>query len=331
MNTCIDAYKNLNIVNQTNQLAVSNCCLITEQKVSTIDFYNNNFLKSIRSQWNQGVFPAACHICKDVEDSGGVSRRLASNQWYQDHGLFNTTVELLRLDYWTGDTCNLACVICGPHNSSSWKQELKLLTDLKKSSTNTHWQSLDLSQLKFIHFNGGEPLLSKEHVDFLKTIPNKNLVQINYNTNGTILPSSFLIDLWSQFKLVKLDFSIDDIGQRFEYQRYPARWSAVADNLHWFRENSPHNCMIAVNTSVGILNHDNLDNLNSWLITNFSATKYTDPIERRQQPVAGIFSLIDADKRKDKIIDFLNKCDQRRGTSWKTTFPNLINYLETDK
>jgi MoaA/NifB/PqqE/SkfB family radical SAM enzyme len=322
MNTCYDAFKNINIVSQDNQLAISPCCVSPVKSIDKIDFKNDSSLNQIREEWNLGKFPSACNDCKKTESSGMISRRQGSNQWYTDHASDNTDVDLIRIDYWTGDLCNLACVICGPHNSSQWKQELSIPIQSRHVVVNKFWQLLDLTTLKFIHFNGGEPLLSKEHVAFLKEIPNKGQVHINYNTNATILPDQYLLDLWSEFRLVQLDFSIDDMEERFEYQRYPAIWPKVVDNLQWFIDHAPHNCMFAVNTSVGILNHANVDNLSQWLKQNFHTNRFTDPIEHRQQLVLGMFSL---GRLTKQAIEFLDACDRRRGTNWKTTFPELVD------
>jgi len=322
--TCIDIFKNINIVVQQNKLALSPCCISPARPTEFIDFANNKYLVGLRDEMNRGQFPTACSSCKNAEDSGLDSRRKGSNAWYTAQGINNNTVELVRMDYWTGDTCNLACVICGPDNSSTWKQELGLPVELKKVVSNQFWKTLDLSKIKFIHFNGGEPLLSKEHVKFLHAVENKNQVHLNYNTNGTILPSEELLNLWEQFRLVQVDFSIDDIGERFEYQRFPAKWNQVASNLQWYIDNAPHNCMFAVNTSVGILNHSNLQLLTAWLQTNFHTTRFTDPIEHRQQLTMGIFALQDADKRKSRIEIILDQIDQRRGTNWRATFPELV-------
>lgn len=331
MKKCTDTLKNLYIAKQNNSVSISPCCISPPKIVETVDFEKNPYLNQIRSEWAKGQFPVECSACRLAEDQGSPSRRQGSNQWYQDNGYDNDALDLIRIDYWIGDTCNLQCVICGPHNSSAWKQELNWPKEIKKVVTNQFWDQLNLDRLKFIHFNGGEPLLSKEHVKFLQVIPNKSQVHINYNTNATIRPNKELSDLWAQFKLVQLDFSIDDVEDRFEYQRYPARWQQVTENLQWFLDHAPHNCMFATNTSVGVLNHDNLEQLNSWFKLNFCVTKYSDPIEHRQQAVQGLFSLINAKKRREKILDFLEKCDQRRGTDWKKTFPNLLDYLATDK
>ena len=322
---CVDIFKNINILAIQGELSVSPCCISPTQATETIDFDNNQYLCNIREQATAGKFPTACASCKNAEDNGLISRRQGSNSWYKENNLYNDTVELVRVDYWTGDTCNLACVICGPATSSTWKQELGWPTELKKSTSNQFWKTIDLSKLKFIHFNGGEPLLNKEHIKLLQAIEHKEQVHLTYNTNGTILPSSELMELWTQFKLVQLDFSIDDIGERFEYQRYPAKWDQVSANLQWYIDHAPHNCMFATNTSVGVLNHSNLPQLTQWLQTNFHTTRFTDPIEHRQQLTIGPFALKDADKRKSKIAAILDSIDQRRGTNWRATFPELSN------
>lgn len=313
---CLDVYKNLNIEINKDQVALSPCCLFPEEQTDKIDFYTNPLLKSVRQQWNQNIIPNDCQGCYRKENS---------NQWYIDNGYNNTTVELIRLDYWIGNICNLRCAICSPYFSSAWGEELKIPIAERNNTTNYAWKDLDLTQLKFIHFNGGEPLLSKEHVEFLKAIPTKSQVHLNYNTNGTILPSEKLLELWSQFKLVQLDFSIDDIGDRFEYQRYPAKWNEVVKNLQWFIDHSPVNCMFAVNTTVSILNQSNLPQLTTWLVKNFYSNRVTDSIEYRQQLATGIFSVDSTDKKT--VVNFLDKCDQRRGTDWRKTFPELVDKL----
>lgn len=331
MPQCIDAFKNLNVEARNNSIAISPCCVSPAKSTSVVNFVNNEYLNGIRNSWLDNQWPTECSACKKAEDQSYASRMQGSNTWYSDHGYNNTDVELIRLDYWTGDLCNLRCVICGPSNSSAWKQELNFPVENKHASVNKFWEELDLQSLRFIHFNGGEPLLSKEHVKFLKSIPDKSKVHITYNTNGTILPNQELLDLWAEFKLVQLDISIDDVGARFEYQRYPAKWNQLTSNLDWFLDNCPVNCMFSTNTSVGVLNHDNVGTLMSWLQQHFYVNKYTDPIEHRTQLTTGVFALTNAANRRDNIIRILNACDSRRGTAWKTTFPNLLDYLETAK
>lgn len=320
---CIDAFKNLSITTRSNVLEISPCCFSPPRKTDVVDFVNDQYLNQIRNSWLLNRYPDACSACKQAEELSINSRRIGSNQWYQDHNCFNNTVELIRIDYWVGDLCNLKCVICGPENSSSWKQELNLPVEIKRTVNNQFWKTMDLTSVKFIHFNGGEPLLNKEHIELLTSLDNKQQIQLNYNTNATVIPSAELLELWSKFDLVQLDFSIDDIEERFEYQRFPASWDEVTKNLQWYFNHAPTNCMFSVNTSVSILNYYNLDNLKRWLRDNFSTNRLTDPIEHRQQMVTGLFSVDNVAQRKDKIVEFLNDLDKKRGTNWRQTLPEL--------
>lgn len=318
MTVCIDAFKNLNLTIQ-NVPKISPCCVSTPKMVSELDFKRDAYLNSFRDTFAQGQWPTGCSTCKNNEAAGYTSRRQGSNEWYRDHQLENTDVELVRLDYWVGDLCNLACVICGPYSSSVWKHEL----GIKRSTTaNDAWKQLDLTSLKFVHFNGGEPLLSKEHVQFLHAIPDKSQVYINYNTNGTIKPSEELQQLWAQFKLVQLDFSIDDIGDRFEYQRYPAKWDDLTKNLQWYIDFAPHNCLFESNTTVGILNKHNLEKIDTWLQQNFNQTRFGDQIKHRKQLADGKFS---ADSNITQVRNLLDELDQRRKLNWRKTFPELAD------
>ena len=325
--TCIDVYKNLSIQVIDNSVSIAPCCVYQQstQITDVINFNNNPMLSNVRKQWDTENIPPGCLICKNEEILGNSSRRIGSNHWYKDNGFDDTDVELIRLDYWVGDVCNLRCAICKPSFSSAWKEELKIPIKERRQTINYVWKDLDLAKLRYIHFNGGEPLLSKEHVEFLKAIPNKSQVHIVYDTNGTILPSVELQRLWAEFKLVHLGFSIDDLNERFEYQRYPAKWNNTVENLHWFIDNCPVNCMFSINTTVSLLNQGNMIDIDKWVKENFNTSRVNDPIRHQKLSAVGIFSIDNTNKLS--IVNFLNGCDQRRSTNWQKTFPELVDKL----
>lgn len=326
MKTCIDAYKNLYIEQKQDGIYVAPCCIADPlEKIDNLDFKNNNRLNQTRKLWDKNEFDFGCRTCENAEKNGLKSRRQGSNQWYQDNDLYEPNIELVRIDYWTGDLCNCACVICGPEFSSKWKQELKIINI--KHRVNKFWKKLDLSQIKFVHFNGGEPLLSKEHILFLESFHNKKEVELNYNTNGTVLPSEHLKNLWSKFKLVQLDFSIDDIGTRYEYQRYPANWTQLITNLKYFNQSMPVNCMFNVNTAISVLNHFTISELDLWLQENFFQNRLGDPIEHRKQFVYGLLDLKTYKENSSKIVDWLDTLDRRRKTNWRLSLPELSEIL----
>jgi len=82
-------------------------------------------------------------------------------------------------------------------------------------------------------FAGGEPLLVKKHFEILEHFIQMGAakdIKLHYNTNGTVFPSQ-AIGLWNEFKNVEFTFSIDNIGNKFEYERYGADWKNVNDKL----------------------------------------------------------------------------------------------------
>jgi len=344
-NLCYDAFKNI-YIEESDELKVSACCLIPAISVVGDKLFQTKNLIEIRQQFLNNKRPAACQQCWKKESSNAISRRQGSNQWYKDNNLDNTQEELVRIDYWVGNTCNLKCVTCGPTYSSAWQQEIGI-TPTTKFHTNKYWQTLDLTNIKYIHFNGGEPLLSKTHIDFLQAIPIKSHVHITYNTNGTIMPSQLLLDLWAEFKLVQVDFSIDDIGTRFEYIRYPAVWDQVKDNLFKIKEYSPVNVMFAINTTISVLNVFTYSKLTNWVRENFNTNRVTDPVELRWQWAQGILNcqtmplssqhnidqqlleyvtFIDDDTILIPKLDFLTVLDARRGNSYTNAFSILNKY-----
>lgn len=320
MTFCFDPFKSLNIT----AAGISSCCVMPSWAVDTIDFHNDATLQEIRNQWNNNTWPDACHACKKFENEGFRSRRQDIPSWMADNGVTDNSVELIRLDYWCGNMCNLRCAICGPENSIAWQKELGIVKSDRTRITNYKWDQIDVSKLKWIHFNGGEPLLNTEHLDLLKAIPTPENVILNYNTNGTVRASAELISLWEKFKLVQLDFSIDDIGERFEYQRYPAKWAEVVSNLFWYRDTMPVNIMFDIAATVSILNASNQDNIQNWFSENFSTNRVTDPIKYRTQPAYGVLGV---NKNVQNAKNYLDQIDKRRGTSWAAVFPELASIL----
>ena len=315
-NICYEPFKNLNIEIKRNKVKVSSCCLMETHEVSELNYANDSELNNIRDSWRSETPPIQCRACSESEARFGTSRRIDRNQWFVDNGLDSEEINLVTLDFWVGDICNLRCAICGPHYSSAWQAELGIQNN---SAINTAWKQLDLKDIRFVHFNGGEPLLSKEHAQMLQAIPCKSKVCINYNTNASVRPDKSLLDLWSKFKLVKIDFSIDDIGARFEYQRFPAKWDSVVNNINFFKDHCPTNCIFAVNTTLSILNEKNIHRLKEWIDVDFKSNRLGDPVGHQMQTVQGVLQTNSTQARQ-----YLSELDSRRGTNWQVTFPELV-------
>lgn len=174
------------------------------------------------------------------------------------------------IDLRLGTKCQLACIMCSPNDSSGWVKEHKQVMpklkneNLRKSmqwekdtgklkavggSYNWHknndafWAELheQIPTLEQLYWAGGEALIMEEHYDLLQKIIDDGYasqIELRYNSNGVEWEDN-LFDLWKEFKHVIFHFSIDDIGDRLNYIRYPADWDTIEANIHRL-DNYPH-------------------------------------------------------------------------------------------
>ena len=266
-----------------------------------LEAWNSEYMKSVRTTMMSGNIPASCTKCFDEESKGVVSKRVwESATWITDGidvpELIKQTQEdgtvpekLVYLDLRLGHTCNLKCIMCSPHDSSKWVEdhkkvfplfvhkELKSQMNWDQQSFNNKWYEQptfwneiydQIPNLKQVYFAGGEPLMIKEHKKFLEEIISRgyaNNILIRYNTNGLLI-SDDIIELWKNFKKVKVAVSIDDIEKRNHFIRYPADWDTIAKNLHKL-DNTPDNIQVSIATAIQILNIKTLPELAKWKLT----------------------------------------------------------------
>ena len=232
--------------------------------------------------------PDECFLCKETESSGNKSRRQGINERFGTHWAHSESV--VESNFQADYSCNLACRICNSNLSTTWR---KYDPDYKNNSKIFKVRAeqknvIDLlstvkfNELKQIQFQGGEPLLTLSHMEVLESLTDQvdlKQVALHYNTNGTVRVSEKIMKFWERFRMVEIYFSLDDIGPRFEYQRWPAVWNEVRDNMLWYRDNLPHNALLGVERTMGILNSYWAEELDAWLAQNFAETKYGDKIQ----------------------------------------------------
>jgi hypothetical protein len=224
-------------------------------------FHNVTEKITARELMLKGQWPGhGCEYCKRVEDVGGVSDRLFQLDQQQDPGL--TAPELFKnnlavnvtptiLEVYFKNTCNMACVYCGPHFSSLWEDENRKYGNLFENNTkfsvqqsqhNPHYDKMvaDLwtylatdnryLTLRRFHILGGEPFLLSELddcLDFWDSHGNPDLV-LSIITNLNIPHKRFqkYIDrferLVNENKIWKFQItgSLDGWGPEIEYVRY---------------------------------------------------------------------------------------------------------------
>lgn len=299
----------------------------------------------------------ACQICQQQEQAGYKSFRQSSFDILSESDDLSIIALDINIDY----NCNAACVICDEKSSSLWHKQLtkhKIIHIAPNYNPQLQLDyilaNIDLSELRRIKFFGGEPLLTDTHIQVLKKIPNPRQVDIWYTTNASIIPSADVLDIWSKFKLVYVEASIDGINEQFNYIRWPLQWNKIESNLLTLKESAPVNVLFRINHTLNPFNIYYYSRLETWVADYFSANRLGDPTEINIHPCWGIWAL-DRTPRAlrdlvqttypnhdisrllahcdfqtpDTILKFTDKWDLIRKNSWKTAFPEIIEYFET--
>ena len=354
-NWCPEIFRGI-YVDRVNddQLLIAPCCQADSkiEPLAGFDFATSPYLQHLRNEVAQGNRPNACDRCWKVESVGGKSRRQSAIEFYQlEPG--DDRVVLQGLDNNVTWACNLACIMCGPHNSSSWANEMSMTKkDLLRigklfQKNNNFFDHIDTDNLKKIHFNGGEPLLNNDQIALLEKLEAQDIlgdVFISYNTNASIYPSARLIDLWRRTRLVKLFFSVDATEKAFNYIRWPADWAAVENNILRMKQELPGNVMFGFNVTVGTYNVFEIKAVKQWMDQNLSCNRHGDRSDFNWQiannfdpkwlpehikrtamryldgtadGVAAYLTSYIEHPSSDSWTKSLDRIDQRRATKWK--------------
>jgi sulfatase maturation enzyme AslB (radical SAM superfamily) len=156
------------------------------------------------------------------------------------------------------------------------------------------WKEMyaQIPNLKQVYFAGGEPLMIREHKWFLEEIIRQGYadkILIRYNTNGLLVDDE-IIELWKKFKKVKVGFSIDAVGDRNWYIRYPSDWNTIERNLH-ILDNTPDNIHVSIATAIQVLNIKHLADFARWKIEqNFKKINFGN-VTGGIQAGGGIFNM----------------------------------------
>jgi uncharacterized Fe-S cluster-containing radical SAM superfamily enzyme len=343
-------------------LTYAPCCWY-QKEISLIN--NPNFAdeKNQISQITSWV--PECITCKKIEDSGvygSQSPRLRSFREIPDVTIPDNVPAWIELTIDT--TCNAACIMCGPYHSTTWrKQELKFgikrFEDLPDLIDPVVWlekikSMFTLKYVKSVSFLGGEPFESPIPLIFLKLLKeihgSLRDVTIHFQTNCSLLPSAELIELMKECQLVKFNMSIDGVGKRLEYIRYPLKWERIENTIAYMKSLNLPNIKYIVLATLTPLNAYYYDELEDWvektlppsdsplLLPNRSYGK----VDLNQTPVnlrKTIINKFGKDHRISKMfatlefntnsfIRIIEDLDQKRKTNWQKVFPEMVEYFD---
>jgi sulfatase maturation enzyme AslB (radical SAM superfamily) len=347
-----------------DQAMAKNCCLRSDFFPIDIDtnFWTNPKFTPLRVINQQEQWSPGCSNCRQLEQSGMNSFRIGSNQGLGIYGQTNLSGPA-RIDLMFDISCNLACRICGTQSSTLWQKHLKqhgewalpISVPTDKQRVIQTLSQLDLTNLRMLVFCGGETLLGQSYWDvaawLADHVPNaKQQLTLCFQTNGTqpILPRNH--EIIEKFHLVKLHVSLDGVGRRFEYQRWPASWDQVTENLQNLRADLPSNVMFLVEETISIFNLYYLDELKSWVEQNFTTNREGDPIDHTRHMVIDRFhpetctqeyvdamqvspyrhlipdNWVEQPEKIQSMLDTIAVFDQRRDQNFAEVFPEVAEF-----
>lgn len=309
---------------------------------------NSKKFRNVRKQMMNGEKPDVCQKCFKYESAGVGSKRQEANsvfEKYIDQCFPNTNpdgslkeVKYNYIELRLGTVCNLKCTTCNPFSSNRWHQDLHGLkgtefeNDYFKLDVKTEWyrdynfydelysKSKDLQE---IWINGGEPTLIKEHGYFLQKFIDdgscKN-IDLHYSLNCTQMPDHF-IEMWKQFRKVRIHLSIDDLKERNYYIRFPSDWDTIMESFYKILEYRDI-FNLEVCQTVSALNVYNIDNFKKFtldhdLIIAHNFVHYPDhlhvsliPTEMKKIILENI-KYLSTDEKKRLEVELYRKAEQR--------------------
>lgn len=250
---------------------VNPCCLSPiDQTIGNLndqsihDVWNSEQMKQLRTNMLEGKDCSNfCHRCYEKEEDGFTSLRTHMNDTYLDNHwdiVKNTTsngkVENLNLVHWDfrfSNICNQRCRTCGIEFSTQWHDDYIKLWDIPAEKAPPKvkkiWKDVDsferdfetlFDKVEYIHFAGGEPLITDEHYRVLEKLIEKGRtdITIRYSTNFGVLKYKKydILEMWKPFKRIELMASIDDCGERYNYLRKGGDWNKVVENFNNLKE-----------------------------------------------------------------------------------------------
>lgn len=343
---------------------------------------NSQAFKKMRREMLQDKEISFCKTCYEHEEFGNHSGRLHSNAKYLTDELeydiiTNTQVDgtyemdVLYFDVRFSNVCNYKCRMCGAKYSTKWYEDLDYtLKDPIISIENIIDfcnKNYDyLKNLKYVYFAGGEPLVQKEHYQFLEWCVNNGIApELYYQSNGSVLEYGKydIFNLWKNFAKVTYSVSIDGHEKLGEYIRTGYKQNKVENNMSRVCEFLGNNAEITVNSTFMAYNafyitefFDHMHDIPSVMDSNIYPQLLLYPEELQPKVLPNPLKLIAIDKIEkskwysifpekfeavlnnlksegspilwNRFVNYTKNLDEKRDENILNVFPELRGYYE---
>jgi len=347
----------INLKAPNNRVYVNQCCLRKKTTEAKDNIWADPFFDQLRHKNKQNIWDDACWTCRTNENSGQPSLRTGMLDAFGPRTNLSGPV---RLDLMFDIGCNLACRTCGPSVSTFWQRHLK---EHHIPFVGTHPASrandmikilhtLDLSNLEMVVFCGGETLLGTGYwqvAEEIARIAPADKITMCFQTNGTQTINPKHYSIIEKFNLVKLHISLDGVGDRYNYLRWPADWHQVVANIQQLKQTLPVNVMFLIEETVSIFNLYYQQELSLWVQQHFDSNRLGDTVTHTRHLAEGIFGLhnlsaeyINAlddelkrilnpnfkgtDRGIELMLEEIHKFDQIRQQNWAQIFPEVAEF-----
>ena len=212
------------------------------------------WLRNTKLSFHKGIWPSECIRCKQTEQVSNTSIRLNAVEFDQKQ----TRQDYLTVGGVLDNVCNSACQTCN-ENLSTKIGSLQARDYVRVDNSNHFW-SLPLDRVVHLDINGGEPSASKNYRYILKNIP-ENVTSVRINTNCSVVMTE-VEELSKRGIQVTVTVSLDGIGRKHNYIRWPIVWEEFEHNLLTYQR---MNIDLNTWTTVSALNVGDLKNIFSYV------------------------------------------------------------------
>ncbi len=305
------------------------CCktkyLPYDEYIETITKVQTDFINHIQ--------PKECDACwNDEINSGGVSYRTTmggETSHEQIVKFYSKNKQLEWIDIEFGDLCNMYCASCGPNNSTTWQQILKIKIDNNHfdASWDTLQDTLDknINYLNHINIYGGEPSIDSNFIrlaEYLSQFESTCRIQIytngNYSESYKTKFENTLKKLESKGWKIDLHFSLDSVGENVEFMRGGLNFNRFAENL---KASVDMGFNTYVNITISLLNVELHYDVYNWLKDNNLHEKVSGKFNSVASP-----TYLSVSNLGNKISDFLPDTPNGMPNNWNF-YNNQIKQL----
>lgn len=245
---CSAPWTSLNI-DQTGRVSPCMHCFdsmgnIKQQSVQSI--INGPVLAEIKQTMARGGWHSFCKLCKQNEDNTGASARTVRYADADTVAAIDQDINWFEPQHivvnWS-NLCNLSCTYCNPETSTAWQNIKKIPIQHVK---NEHQDLIELAQthghkIQGLTLGGGEPLLQKGLVDFLKCLTPQH-VRVLVTTNISMdLSTNPVYQELCDWPNVEWQISFDNCTkEKFEYVRDRASWQQFEKNIELMQQDGQY-------------------------------------------------------------------------------------------